>query len=74
MFPDTNEQIQPTVAAVLFFLEAKSRFGDLSLGDGFIYFELLFETTDVLFVSFFGELGSLKTHDAIAKVTDNFLS
>ena len=43
----------------MFFLEVKSGFGDFTLGYGFIYLELFFEPTDVLFVGFLGVLGQM---------------
>ena len=43
----------------MFFLEVKSGFGYFTLGDSFVYFELFFEATDVLFVGFLGVLGQM---------------
>jgi hypothetical protein len=43
----------------LFFLEVKFGFGDFTLGDSFIYFELFFEPTNVLLVGFLCVLGQM---------------
>ncbi|MCA9339800.1 MAG: hypothetical protein KDA17_02715 [Candidatus Saccharibacteria bacterium] len=43
----------------MLFLEVKSGFGYFTLGDSFIHFELFFEATYVLLVSFLGVLGQI---------------